>query len=156
MACAQKLASSCYQLIRPYSAVPRLQTVQPVTCHALLGILSQYVFRCINVSDLFHFIGCTEAAVGGSLTDIAAAQGTLTDLHIEAETGNGVTEMAEIGIEADLETDDFLRSLLFNNMSLFCLVYSLVHTHMNSEYALLLVYRCEYIIEHDESCSTAL
>ena len=94
--------------------------------------------------------------MGGSLTDIAAAQGTLTDLHIEAETGNGVTEMAEIGIEADLETDDFLRSLLFNNMSLFCLVYSLVHTHMNSEYALLLVYRCEYIIEHDESCSTAL
>lgn len=51
-------------------------------------------------------IGCTEAAVGGTLTDIAAAQGTLTDLHTKAETGNEVTE---IDIEADLVTDDFLR-----------------------------------------------
>ena len=47
--------------------------------------------------------------MGGALTDIAAAQGTLTDLHTEAETVNEVTEMAEIGIEADLVTDDFLR-----------------------------------------------
>jgi len=86
-----------------------VQTLQTVTCHALLGILSQYVFRCINVSNLCHFTGCTEAAVGGALTDIAAAQGTLTDLHTEAETVNEVTEMAEIGIEADLVTDDFLR-----------------------------------------------
>jgi len=46
--------------------------------------------------------------VGGTLTDITAAQGILTDLHTEAETGNEVTEMAEIGIEADLVTDDLL------------------------------------------------
>jgi len=39
---------------------------------------------------------------------------------------------------------------------LLCLVYSLVHTHINAEYASLLVYRCEYIIEHDESCNTAM
>ncbi len=61
-----------------------------------------------NIGNLCHFVGCTEAAVGGTLTDIAAAQGILTDLHTEAETGNEVTEMAEIGIEADLVTDDLL------------------------------------------------
>lgn len=44
--------------------------------------------------------------MGGTLTDIAAAQGTLTDLHTKAETGNEVTE---IDTEADLVTDDFLR-----------------------------------------------
>lgn len=27
---------------------------------------------------------------------------------------------------------------------------------MNAKYALLLVYKCEYVIEHDESCSTAV
>ena len=32
----------------------------------------------------------------------------------------------------------------------------LQYTHMNAEYALLLVYKCEYIIEHDESCSIAV
>ena len=64
--------------------------------------------------------------MGGTLTDIAAAQGSLTDLHIEAETGNEVTEMVEIGIEADLETDDFLRSLLFDKyvFVLSCLQFS--------------------------------
>ena len=47
--------------------------------------------------------------MGGILTDITAAQGTLTDLHTEAETGNEATKIAETGIEADLATDDFLR-----------------------------------------------
>ena len=86
-----------------------MQTVQTVTSHTLLDILSLYVFRCINVSNSCHCVGCTEAAVGGTLTDIAAAQGTLIDLHTEAETGNEVTEIAETGIEADPVTDDCLR-----------------------------------------------
>ena len=63
-------------------------------------------FRVHPCEQSCHFTGCTEAAVGGTLTDIAAAQGTLTDLHTKAETGNEVTE---IDIEADLVTDDFLR-----------------------------------------------
>lgn len=43
------------------------------------------------------------------LTDIAAALGSLTGLHTEAETGNEITGIAETGIEAGLVIDESLR-----------------------------------------------
>lgn len=111
-------------------------------------------------SNLCLCTGCTEAAVGGTPTDIAAAQGTLTDLPTEAETGNEVTEIAETGIEADPVTDDFLKCMLLFLMSYriirSVLFYSLVHTCTNSHYAQLLVYRCGHFIKHDEYSGVAL
>ena len=105
-ACAQKFASSCY---RVYVNLQCRTESADFTTNYLPCAPGHTVTVCFQVhprKQLCHFTGCTEAAVGGTLTDIAAAQGTLTDLHTKAETGNEVTE---IDTEADLVTDDFLR-----------------------------------------------